>query len=73
MECKRVPKLPEGDAWVYEPKQDGYRIIAAIDGSAVVLHSMSGLNYTAKHPHIAEAHWVSTGGGSRWVSGAGTR
>ena len=22
MECKPVPKLPEGDAWVYEPKQD---------------------------------------------------
>ena len=55
MECKRVRKLPEGDAWVYEPKQDGYRIVAVIDGSTAVLHSMSGLNYTAKYPHIAEA------------------
>jgi ATP-dependent DNA ligase len=35
MEYKRVPKPPEGDAWVYEPKQDGYRIIAVIDGSAL--------------------------------------
>jgi len=34
MECKRVPKLPEGDAWNYEPKQAGYRIIAVIDGSS---------------------------------------
>jgi len=55
MECKRVPKLPEGDSWVYEPKQDGYRIIAVIDGSTSQLFSMSGLNYTAKYPHIAEA------------------
>src|SRR5436305_4786432 len=55
MECKRVPKLPEGAAWIYEPKQDGYRVIAVIDGSASLLYSMSGLNYTAKYPHIAEA------------------
>src|SRR5690348_8158992 len=55
MECKRFPRLPEGDAWVYEPKQDGYRIISVIDGSTVVLYSMSGVNYTAKYPHIAEA------------------
>jgi hypothetical protein len=37
------------------PSQDGYRIIAVIDGSTTLLHSMSGLNYTAKYPHIAEA------------------
>jgi bifunctional non-homologous end joining protein LigD len=62
MECKRVLKLPEGDAWVYEPKQDGYRIIAVIDGSTAILHSMSGLNYTAKYPHIAEAlKWLKLG------------
>ena len=55
MECKRVPKLPEGDLWHYEPKQDGYRIISVIDGSSTQLFSMSGLNYTAKYPHIAQA------------------
>jgi DNA ligase D-like protein (predicted ligase) len=55
MECKRVPKLPEGDAWVYEPKQDGYRIIAVIDGTSSQLFSMSGLNNTSKYPHVAEA------------------
>jgi len=61
MECKRVPKLPEGDHWIYEPKQDGYRIIAVIDGSASLLYSMSGLNYTARYPHIAEAlNWLKT-------------
>src|SRR5207248_2582071 len=55
MECKRVPNLPEGADWLYEIKQDGYRLIAVIDGSTTVLHSMSALNYTAKYPHIAEA------------------
>jgi bifunctional non-homologous end joining protein LigD len=55
MECQRVAKLPEGERWVYEPKQDGYRVIAVIDGNTSVLHSMSGLNYTKKYPHIAEA------------------
>jgi bifunctional non-homologous end joining protein LigD len=55
MERQRVARLLEGDEWLYEPKQVGYRIIAVIDGSTTLLHSMSGLNYTAKYPHIAEA------------------
>ena len=55
MECQRVAKLPEGEPWVYEPKQDGYRMIAVIDGSASLLYSMSGLDYTSKYPQIAEA------------------
>jgi hypothetical protein len=25
MECRAVPKLPNGEQWVYEVKQDGYR------------------------------------------------
>ena len=45
MECRRVPKLPEGDGWLYEIKQDGYRIISVIDGSTSLLYSMSGLDY----------------------------
>lgn len=36
-------------------RTDGYRIIAAIDGSASLFNSMHGQNYTAKYPHIAEA------------------
>jgi len=46
MECKRVPKLPEGDSWLYEIKQDGYRIISVLDGSTSHLYSMAGLDYT---------------------------
>jgi ATP-dependent DNA ligase len=33
MECQHVAKPPEGEQWLYEPKQDGYRVIAAIDGN----------------------------------------
>src|SRR5205823_14373455 len=55
MECKRVPTLPEGPEWRYEIKQDGYRVIAVIDGNTSLLYSMSALNYTAKYPQIAAA------------------
>src|SRR5436853_7497081 len=54
MECKRVLRLPEGDNWLYEIKQDGYRIVSVIDGNTSLLYSMSGLDYTAKYPHVAE-------------------
>lgn len=51
--CQRVPKLPEGDDWLYEIKQDGYRVIAAVAGGTVLLHSMKGLDYTREFPAIA--------------------
>ena len=42
MQCKRVPRLPEGEGWLYEIKQDGYRAIAVVDGNSALLYSMSG-------------------------------
>ncbi len=36
MECKRVPKLPEGDDWLYQKKQDGYWVIGLLDGSTAL-------------------------------------
>jgi ATP-dependent DNA ligase len=33
------PELPEGDEWVYEPKYDGFRCIAFVDGEEVYLQS----------------------------------
>ena len=53
MECQRVPKLPEGDDWLYEIKQDGYRVTSVVDGGTVLLHSMKGLDYTREFPAIA--------------------
>jgi bifunctional non-homologous end joining protein LigD len=48
MQCRRVPKLPEGDGWLYEIKQDGYRAIAVVDGNSALLYSMSGLDYSSQ-------------------------
>ena len=33
------PELPVGDKWVYEPKYDGFRAIAFVDGDEVYLQS----------------------------------
>jgi bifunctional non-homologous end joining protein LigD len=55
MECKPVAKLPEGADWTYEIKQDGYRVIAVLDGSTVLLYSISGLDYTRDFPQVAFA------------------
>ena len=55
MECLRVAKLPEGDGWRYEIKQDGYRVIAVVDGNTVLLYSMKGLNYGREFPQVAFA------------------
>ena len=39
--------------WKYEPKLDGYRALAFVDGERVVLRSRRGLDYTAVFPEIA--------------------
>lgn len=57
---KLLPMLAEpgqelrSDAgWWYEPKLDGYRIIAFLDGDAVYLQSRRGQDYTAVFPELA--------------------
>ncbi|MGH2925955.1 MAG: ATP-dependent DNA ligase [Solirubrobacterales bacterium] len=34
--------LPEGEEWIYEPKFDGFRVIAFVDGAEVYLQSRGG-------------------------------
>jgi DNA ligase D-like protein (predicted ligase) len=46
MQCRPVPRLPEGDEWLYEIKQDGYRAMGLVDGGTALLYSMSGLSYS---------------------------
>jgi bifunctional non-homologous end joining protein LigD len=55
MECRRVAKLPEGEEWVYEIKQDGYRAVALIEGSSAMLYSMSGQDYSSQFRQIVFA------------------
>jgi len=55
MECTHVATLPEGEDWVYEIEQDGYRAIGLIDGSSAMLYSMSGQDYSSEFRHIVFA------------------
>jgi ATP-dependent DNA ligase len=53
MECLPVGRIPEGDAWVYELKLDGYRAQAIRDGAGVRLLSRRGKDLTKKHPRVS--------------------
>jgi ATP-dependent DNA ligase len=45
-------KLPDGDGWAYEPKWDGFRAIAFIDGGDVHLQSRNGKPLTRYFPEL---------------------
>ena len=46
---------PDGDAWVYETKLDGYRALAGLDGRDVRLLSRNHVDWTHRFPGIAAA------------------
>jgi ATP-dependent DNA ligase len=45
-------RLPEGDGWAYEPKWDGFRAIAFVDGDEVELQSRNGRPLTRYFPEL---------------------
>ncbi len=45
--------LPLGDGWVYEPKWDGFRTLAFVDGGEVHLQSRNGKPMTRYFPELA--------------------
>jgi len=51
--AKTARALPTGDGWVYEPKWDGFRSIAFVDGGAVYLQSRNGKPLTRYFPELA--------------------
>ncbi len=53
--CAPVTEPPAGDAWLHEPKIDGYRILARKDGDDVKLFTRRGLDWTARFPAVARA------------------
>src|SRR5690606_11898697 len=55
MLCTLTRAPVDNDAYVYEVKWDGYRIIGYADDRGVRLASRSGLDYTKKYPLVAEA------------------
>jgi ATP-dependent DNA ligase len=44
--------LPEDDGWAYEPKWDGFRAIAFVDGDDVELQSRNGKQLTRYFPEL---------------------
>jgi ATP-dependent DNA ligase len=45
--------LPDADGWAYEPKWDGFRAIAFVDGDSVELQSRNGKPLTRYFPELA--------------------
>src|ERR671924_1535384 len=51
--AKTARALPTGDGWVYEPKWDGFRAIAFVDGGDVHLQSRNGRPLSRYFPELA--------------------
>jgi ATP-dependent DNA ligase len=47
--------LPEGDGWAYEPKWDGFRAVAFVDGADVYLQSRNGKPLGRYFPEVLAA------------------
>jgi ATP-dependent DNA ligase len=50
--AKSAKALPTGGGWVYEPKWDGFRAIAFVDGETVHLQSRNGRPLTRYFPEL---------------------
>ncbi|MBW3543424.1 MAG: ATP-dependent DNA ligase [Planctomycetes bacterium] len=55
MEARQVEAIPEGDAWQYEPKWDGFRCLAFRDGDELYLQSRNGRPLARYFPELAQA------------------
>ena len=51
--ARPAPELPDGDGWWYEPKWDGFRAIAFVDGGLTALQSRNGKPLERYFPEIA--------------------
>jgi ATP-dependent DNA ligase len=61
--ARPAKKLPVGDGWVYEPKWDGFRALAFVDGTDVYLQSRSGKPLRRYFPELTfpEGRYVLDG------------
>jgi ATP-dependent DNA ligase len=62
MLLQRTERLPEGEAWLYEVKLDGYRAVAIKIGGKVRLRSRNGTRLTIRpglYPRLASPGWLT--------------
>src|SRR3982751_2535384 len=61
--ARPAKKLPTGAGWVYEPKWDGFRALAFVDGADVYLQSRSGKPLRRYFPELSfpEGRYVLDG------------
>src|SRR4051812_15281362 len=52
MEARAVDKIPAGDEWTYEPKWDGFRVLAFRDDDTIALQSKAGQPLTRYFPEL---------------------
>ena len=52
MLAKRRDSLPPGDDWLFEPKWDGFRVLAFRDGDQIALQSKAGQPLTRYFPEV---------------------
>ena len=55
MLASSASEIPEGDDWIVEPKYDGVRVIAAIDGPSVGLITRNGRDKVEQFPEVRRA------------------
>src|SRR3989449_6877474 len=51
----RADNLPQGDAWQYELKLDGYRALAIKTGGKIQLRSRNDNDFSLRYPAIAKS------------------
>jgi ATP-dependent DNA ligase len=51
--AKPAKALPTGEGWAYEPKWDGFRALAFVDGGEVYIQSRTGRPLTRYFPELA--------------------
>jgi ATP-dependent DNA ligase len=54
MLAKRVSALPEGEAWIYEPKWDGFRTLIFRDGKDLLLQSRDEKSLNRYFPELVD-------------------
>jgi ATP-dependent DNA ligase len=51
--ARSKPELPTGEQWAYEPKYDGFRAIAFVDGEDCMIQSRSGKPLSRYFPELS--------------------